>query len=106
MKTEISEVEINGIKYVSADSKKQNGKRAVVVVDRGWIFAGDVVEDGDRIKLSRAVLVFSWNSVGFDGVIENPNSSNVKIKKMTSDVDIPRAAELFRCPVSDDWGLV
>ena len=32
-------IEINGVEYVRADTQ-QVGTRAVVVVDRGWIFAG------------------------------------------------------------------
>lgn len=79
--------------------------RAVVVVDRGWIFAGDVTEIGGRIKLSRAVWVLRWESVGFDGVLDNPKSVKVMIKPMKHTVDIPLEAEIFRVPVADDWGF-
>ena len=34
-------VEINGVEYVRADTLPR-GTRAVVVIDRGWIFGGDV----------------------------------------------------------------
>ena len=64
-------VMIDGIEYRSVESK---GKRAVVVVDRGWIFAGDVEENGDRIILSNAVWVFRWSSIGFNGVLSDPKS--------------------------------
>lgn len=81
------------------------GKRAVVVVDRGWIFAGDVSEDNGRVRLSRAVWVFSWSSIGFDGVLRDPKSEKVKIRKLSHDVDLPADSEIFRVPVADDWGL-
>ena len=49
-------VVINGIEYAPVVSKEVN--RAVVVVDRGWIFAGDVHRENGRIRLTRAVWVF------------------------------------------------
>ena len=105
MNTSIETIEINGVAYVRADSipaAKPNGNRAVIVVDRGWIFAGDVTRQDGRIRLSRAVWVFRWESCGFSKVIEDP--SNADIRPM-ADVDMPDGAEIFCVPVSDDWGL-
>ena len=93
-------VTIDGVEYRAVES---NGNRAVVVVDRGWIFAGDLTETGDRITLTNAVWVFSWNSIGFNGVLEDPKKAT--IKKMSHDVRIPKASEIFRIPVCDGWGL-
>ena len=57
-KTEINEIEVNGVAYVRKDGASAGphipGKRAVVFVDRGWAFAGDVEEKDGRILLSRA----------------------------------------------------
>lgn len=93
---------INGIEY--APVKPAAGNRAVVVVDRGWIFAGDVTRENGRIRLDRALHVFRWESIGFDGMIAQPKSSKVTLKPVPS-VDIPEGAEIFCVPVSDDWGL-
>ena len=100
-------ININGIEYVPASEVQQRvfGKRAVVVVDRGWVFAGDVTRENGRIKLDRAVNVFRWESVGFDGVIANPKSSKVTLKPMPNGVDLPEGAEIFCVPVEDNWGL-
>ncbi len=100
-------ITVNGVEYIKADEvqKPIAGSRAVIVVDRGWIFAGDVTRENGRIKLSRAVWVFRWDSIGFDGVIANPKSTKVIIKPMPNSVDIPEGAEIFCVPVSDDWGL-
>lgn len=40
MKTEINTITVNGTEYVQASQVQQapKGTRAVVVVDRGWIF--------------------------------------------------------------------
>ena len=109
-KTEINEVTINDVVYVRKDSvpalqaDKPNGKRAVVVVDRGWIFAGDVHEENGRIRLKRAVWVFRWESIGFDGVLKDPKSPKVQLRQV-ADVDLPGDSEIFRVPVNDSWGL-
>lgn len=104
----INEIEVNGVKYVRADSVTATqpiaGKRAVVVVDRGWIFAGDVTEENGRVKLTRAVHVFSWQSVGFAKMIADPKSGKADLRPI-ADVDIPKDAEVFRVPVGDSWGL-
>ena len=103
----VNEVEINGVKYVRADSAQPipTGKRAVVVVDRGWIFAGDVTQENGRIYLDRAVWLFRWESVGFAAVVADPVKAKADIRKMSTRVDIPADAELFRLPVCDTWGL-
>lgn len=98
---------LNGIEYVRAASvpaPRPAGTRAVVVVDRGWIFAGDVSEEDGRIRLSRAVWVFRWERVGFAAVVAAPKTEGVDIRPV-ADVDIPSGAEVFRVPVPDSWGL-
>ena len=93
---------INGVEY--APVKKQTGNRAVVVVDRGWIFAGDVTRENKRIKLNNAVHVFKWESVGFAGMIVDTKKAKADLRKI-ADVDIPEGAEVFCVPVPDGWGL-
>lgn len=95
-------ITVDGIEYIRADSRP-TGNRAVVVVDRGWIFAGDVTEDNGRIRLSRAVWVFRWTGGGFAAVISDP-SRDVDLRPI-ADVDLPSDAEIFRVPVGQDWGL-
>jgi hypothetical protein len=103
---QIDTITVNGVTYYSErPSPVPNGKRAVVVVDRGWIFAGDVTKENGRIYLDRAVWVFNWQSIGFDGVLKNPKSDKVNIKKLDNRVDIPEGAEVFSIPVVDSWGL-
>ena len=91
---------INGVEYVPSQPAV-TGTRVVVVVDRGWIFAGDVTRENKRIKLSRAVLVFKWENIGFDGMIKTEKADLRPIP----DVDIPEGAEIFCVPVADNWGL-
>ena len=101
-------LKIDDIEYVRKDRVNQSlikGNRAIIVVDRGWIFAGDVARKDGRIILTNAVLVQRWESIGFDGMIADPKSKKVFIKPIVNGVDIPSSTELFCVPVPDGWGL-
>ena len=102
--SEINTIKINEVEYVRADSLQQKpvGNRAVIVVDRGWIFAGDVERKDGFIYLSRALHVFKWESVGFAGMIENTKKADLR---KIADVQIPEGAEIFCVPVHESWGL-
>lgn len=98
----MANVVIDGVEY--APVNKTNGNRAVVVVDRGWIFAGDVTRKDGRIRLSRALHVFKWESVGFAGMVDNPEKAKADLRPV-ADVDMPEGAEIFCVPVAAEWGL-
>ena len=82
----------------------RNNNRAIVVADRGWIFAGDVDEETrpGRIMLSKGRWVFRWEKIGFNGVIATPEKADIR---PMADMDIPQAAEIFRVPVPDNWAV-
>ena len=109
MNLSAEKVTINGVEYVRADAvtlePKPTGNRAVVVVDRGWIFAGDVTRANGRITLTRAVWLRNWSDIGFDGVLADPNSSKLVKKALENPVDIPAGSEIFCIPVAETWGL-
>ena len=108
-KCSVKEITIDGTKYVRADSVSAPvipGKRAVVVVDRGWIFAGDISDSPDGGKrLTRAVHVFSWQSGGFTAVVNDPKAAGADLRKMSNPVDVPNDSIIFTVPVNDSWGL-
>lgn len=91
---------IDGIEYAPVGSNA--GNRAVVVVDRGWIFAGDVKRKDGCIYLTRAVWVFKWESCGFAAIITDPSKADIR---PIADVEIPDQSEIFSIPVGDSWGL-
>lgn len=95
-------ITLNGVEY--APVKSTTGTRAVVVVDRGWVFAGDVTRENGRIKLRNALHVFKWESVGFAGMIADTKKAKADLRPI-ADVDIPEGAEVFCVPVADGWGL-
>jgi len=106
----LSTIEINGVTYVPKGSNANTlptGNRNVVVIDRGWIFAGDTSfnEATQEFLLINAVWVFRWENVGFDGVIADPKSSKVTIRKMDNPVVVPKGSVIFKVPVDANWGL-
>jgi len=79
--------------------KKSN--REIVVVDGGWIFAGDVTRENGRILLTRALQVFAFQGIGLAKMVATANAALRPI----ADVEIPESSEVFCVPVPDDWGL-
>ncbi len=94
-----------GIGGCSKKLPKIDNKRVVLVVDRGWIFAGDqsLTPDG-YIKLTNAVHVFRWESMGFAKMLEDWKNPKVDLRKVF-DVEVPRDSVIFRAPVCADWGI-
>ena len=98
-------VVIDNVQYVRADfapEAKPAGNRAVVVIDRGWIYAGDVTRENGRIRLDRCVWVFRWESCGFGAVIDDPSKADIR---RHAAIELPEGAEIFSIPVHDQWGL-
>ena len=106
--------EVKKLRDVVAKSatKRPAGKRAVFVVDRGWIFAGDATVVPGKvgaynqcyIRLDRAVWLFKWNSVGFASVVSNPKQNGVDIRP-SEPVELPPGSIIFSIPVESNWGL-
>jgi hypothetical protein len=97
--------------YRGEEKQMREKNRKVVVVDRGWIFAGDVTERDGYTYLERAINVGRWSGgQWFAGVIADPKK-NVTLLPLPSSpdggpsVEIPDGAVIFRIPVADDWGL-
>lgn len=96
---------IDGVEYAPV---KAAGNRAVVVVNSGWIFAGDTEQVdtvvGKSIRITRALHVFKWTEIGFAGVIANPKDKRVDLRPCDP-VEVPLASVIFIVPVGKDWGL-
>ena len=105
----LSTLEINGVTYVPADSVSVSvptGNRAVVVIDRGWIFAGNVETDQvtGELTIHNAIHVFRWESIGFTGVLSNPKDNKVTLKNSPYPVRVPAGSVIFTVPVDENWG--
>jgi hypothetical protein len=105
-KLDVQEIVVDGETYVkrSALCAVPKGPRVILVVDRGWIFAGDLSEENGRVYLDNAIHVFKWETGGFQQVVADPKKAKADLQPMTSRVDVPASSEVFRVPVPADWG--
>jgi len=95
----------NELDTLRGQTQKPAGPRAIFVVDRGWIFAGDAAPSvGGYVRLERAVHVFKWESIGFAKMIEEWKGGKVDLRPIAP-VELPESSIIFRIPTSDDWGI-
>jgi hypothetical protein len=102
-------VEINGARYVpetaAGPTALPAGDRAVFVIDRGFIYAGDWSLSNGEYTLANAVNLRRYESIGFEGVLADPKSTKATIVAMPYPVIVPAGSVLFRVPVPQGWGL-
>ena len=107
--TPCSLLEINGVRYVpefaAGPAALPVGDRAVFVIDRGFIYAGDWSLSNGEYTLANAVNLRRYESIGFEGVLADPKSSKATIVAMPYPVIVPAGSVLFRVPVPAGWGL-
>lgn len=100
----MEEIVLNG-KVYAEKTPPILGNRFVVVLDRGWIYGGDLTEGEGKITLTNVVWPMYWSEIGFDGMLKDPKNPKVKLKKLDHTICVPDGVELFRVPVAHDWGL-
>lgn len=78
MKTEVSELSINGTIYVPKDSilrPEFSGDIKIVVLQRGWIYVGRFERDGNDCKLHNAYNIRLWGTTkGLPELVNGPTS--------------------------------
>ena len=79
------------------------GNKFIVVLDRGWIFAGNLDRDDDDTcwVLTNAVNIRKWATGGFGLLTRNPHEAGAVLDK-SQDVVFERF--IHKVPVADDWG--
>lgn len=97
--------ELRSLTGIVAKKRKAPTGRAVVVIDRGWILAGDMSLAADGyIRLERAIHVFRWESIGFAKMLEDWKSAKVDLRPIQP-CEFPHESVIFRVPVEASWGL-
>lgn len=82
-----------------------DGNRAIVVLDRGWIFVGHITgpTDNGMYKITNCQNVRIWKQNGFGGVCRDPKAAGV-ILDPASDIRCHQSAIIFIVPISEEWG--
>lgn len=65
MKTDVSEIAINGVSYVPKSSvqiKQPDGAMKIIVLQRGWVMIGRLERDGSECKLHNAKVIRNWGT--------------------------------------------
>jgi hypothetical protein len=84
-KTEINEVEINGVQYVRKDSitqtKQFEGDIKIVVLQRGWVYIGRFERNGNDCKLHNAYNIRVWGTTKGLPELVNGVTKDTKLDK-------------------------
>lgn len=82
MKTDVSEIQINGVSYVpkGTDKVQYDGDIKIVVLQRGWVMVGRFERDGSECKLHGASVIRNWGTTkGLGEIAANGPTSSTKI---------------------------
>lgn len=76
-KVSVQEVIIDGTTYVPKGSS-YSGEKRIVILQRGWVYIGDWVREGNDCKLLNAMNIRIWGTTkGLGELIEGPTSKTV-----------------------------
>ena len=80
----------------------QEGDRHIVVLDRGWIFVGDLtIKDGVG-TLTNCHNVRKWTGGGFGGLTKGAKSSSAVLDSCAP-IRFSEDAPIFVVPVGEGW---
>ena len=73
----LKEITLDGVEYVRADQVGvEPTVKQIVVGQRGWVFVGDVSEDGDDMVIGNAQNIRVWGTErGLGQLVGGPTSS-------------------------------
>ena len=85
MQTNVSEIELNGVKYVPKDSVKASqpsGPTKIVILQRGWVMVGLFERIGNDCKLHNAAVIRTWGTTrGLGEIAMGGPTSSTKLDK-------------------------
>jgi len=95
------EGKLKAIREIVSD-EPVNEDLSVVVLHRGWIFIGELTQDGDSYTLSKCQNVRSWQSNGFGGLTQGAKSSGASLDDCQPLV-FAEEAMIFCSPLPSGW---
>jgi len=79
------------------------GDRHLVVLDRGWVFVGDLSQDDHGIfTINNCQNVRKWSSGGF-GLLSQSATKAGAVLDGCAPIRFEKSARIFVVPVSGDW---
>ena len=101
MKNEIKEA-IKTLEAATASCAA--GDRHIAVLDRGWMFAGDMALDEETgvYTMTNCVNVRKWTEGGFGGLSRSATGAKAVLDKCTS-IRFHRSALILAAPIVSDW---
>lgn len=75
-------ITLNGTEYVPASEAgpRPETVKQIVILQRGWVFIGDLSKDGEEFTLSNAKNIRSWGTTkGLGEIAENGPTSATKL---------------------------
>lgn len=82
MKTDVSEIQINGVAYILKGTEKvqYTGDVKIVVLQRGWVMVGRLEKSGSECKLHGASVIRQWGTTkGLGEIAANGPTASTKI---------------------------
>ena len=82
MKSEVSEIQVDGVAYVPRGSEKvqYDGDIKIVVLQRGWVMVGRFERDGSECKLHGASVIRNWGTTkGLGEIASGGPTASTKI---------------------------
>jgi len=93
------------VRMVTEAAKKceaTKGDRCIVVLDRGFIFAGNLTQDEEWYTLTNVVNVRKWSKSGFGGLVLSAESAGAVLDNC-GDIRFKKNALIFIAPVDESW---
>jgi len=78
------------------------GSRHIVVLDRGWIFVGNLSTEGENYTLTNVLNVRTWKQGGFGALSLSAKEAEAVLDK-SAPLKFHRSAVIFTVPVGEAW---
>ena len=86
----------------SATANCRTGDRHIVVLDRGWIFVGNLSCKDDVYTLSNCKNIRKWSTGGFGALSRSAKESGATMDD-AAPLRFDKRAMIFVVPVGADW---
>ena len=82
MKTDVSEIQINGVTYIPKNESKvqYDGEIKIVILQRGWVVVGRFERNGSDCKVHDASVIRNWGTTrGLGEIAKDGPTESTKI---------------------------